>query len=743
MKRGRSVCGVTRGVAAGRLWRALLPIVVCLLCARSAHSLDRVDAFVASLDERVPALLLRYGVPSAVVSVVHGGRTTTRSWGVADIVTGRMPSDTTLYNVASITKVVTAWGVMRLVEEGKVDLDAPISQYVSRFELPPASENDAVTVRRLLSHTSGLSMSAVPSYGPGQAVPSLAEMLSDSKDPLRLIDSPGAAYHYSGGGYALLQLLIEEVTGEKYEAFITRTIFGPLGMTHSTFHVPASNVDAATPYDESLRPEPHYRFAASAAAGLYATAADLARFAVASTSSAAEAGVLRGSTVAAMQQQRQSEKKDPFGHGLGYSLVPLPAGGHLVGHSGSNEGWTVIWDVIPSTGDGLVILLNRSEGFPVYRELLCDWVDAASGGRWPGFCDETMIAWTPDHTAFVDSLFASATLADPATAVLVANATGVVYRKAFGSRDVRAGTVATPETPFYIASLAKSLTAIVALQLVAEGRWTLSDPVGKFLPDLPQYVRQATLDQLLSHTSGVPNYQDLIDWKRYDGMDNSKAIALLGTQGVLKFPSGSRYAYSNTGYVLVASAIERLTKRAYRDVLGGRVLNPLGMCSTLVDDGNIPAPEGRAIGYERQGGNLVPSDYHTVTVDGREFPLRSSTFGAGGMYSTVDDLYALDRALHTDRLLPLPLQTMAMTPRTKVMTELDIPVTTGHGYGWFVARRGGRNLVWNSGDFAGHHTAILRAPDQKFVVIVLSSASERNASAIARTIVDRAFAWEQ
>lgn len=726
--------------AHGRFWGA---VVLCLVCARPALALDRVEAFIVSLDQRVPSLLLRYGVPSAVVSVLHDGRTVTRSWGVTDIVSGRMPSDRTLYNVASISKVVTAWGVMRLVDEGKVDVDSPISRYVSRFSLPSSPTNDTVTVRRVLSHTSGLSMAAVPWYGPNQAVPSLPAMLSDPENGLRLIDRPGAAYHYSGGGYALLQLLIEEVSGESYETFIARTIFGPLGMTHSTFEVPASSVDAATPYDESLRPEPHYRFAASAAAGLYTTAADLARFAAASTSSAAGAGVLRAATVKAMQQQQQPEKADPFGHGLGYSVVPLPSGGHLVGHSGSSEGWTAVWDVIPSTGDGLVVLLNRTGGFPVYRSLLCDWVEAARGDRWRGFCDEAVGAWTRADSAFVDSLFAATTSADPAAAVLVANATGVVYRKAFGARDVRAGSGATPETPFYVASLAKPMTATVALQLVAAGRWSLTDPIGTVLPDLPMYVRGATIDQLLSHTSGVPSYQDLIDWTRYDGMDNSKAIALLGTRGALDFPSGSSYAYSNSGYVLVASAIERLTKRPYRDVLRDGLLNPLGMRSTIVDDGYEPVPEARAIGYERQDGKTVLSDYHTATVEGREFSLRSSTFGAGGMHSTVDDLYAFDRALYTDRLLPLPLQLMAMTPRTKVTAELEVPAVTGHGYGWFASRRAGRNLVWHSGDFAGHHTAMLRVPDQKLVVIVLSSAAERDASGIARSIVDRLLPAKQ
>ena len=198
MKRARLAWEISES-AGGKLWPVLLPVALCLFSSAPADSFDRVDAFIAALDRRVPALLLRHGVPSAVVSVVHDGRTTTRGWGVTDIVSGRTPSDTTLYNVASISKIVTAWGVMRLVDEGRVDLDAPISRYVSSFRLPPSPANDAVTIRRLLSHTSGLSMPAVPWYGPEQPVPSLPAMLSDSKEPLRLIDRPGAAHHYSGG----------------------------------------------------------------------------------------------------------------------------------------------------------------------------------------------------------------------------------------------------------------------------------------------------------------------------------------------------------------------------------------------------------------------------------------------------------------------------------------------------------------------------------------------------------------
>jgi len=249
-----------------------------------------------------------------------------------------------------------------------------------------------------------------------------------------------------------------------------------------------------------------------------------------------------------------------------------------------------------------------------------------------------------------------------------------------------------------------------------------------------------SIDQLLSHTGGVPDYHGLIDWKTYDGMDNAGAIALLGTREALDFPAGSGYRYSNSGYILIASAIERVTGRPFRDVLGDRVLKPLGMQSTHVDDGHLPPPLDRALGYRREGGALVLSDYHTATIDGRPFDFRSATVGSGGLYSTLDDLHAFARAFERDQLLPLPLAVMAVSPRTTTPDDHEVPDTIGHGYGWFVSRHSNHTLVWNSGDFGGHHTAIVRVPERQLVVIVLSSAADRNASAIASTIVDHALA---
>lgn len=225
-----------------RMKKLLISSIVVLACfvltAHPAQGVDRTEEFTASLDARVPELLVRYGVPSAAVAIVHKGKIYTRSWGVVDLKTGRSPSENTLYNVASISKLITTWAVIRLVQEGRVSLDAPISKYVSRWKLPPSQWNDDVTVRRLLSHTSGLSMPAVPQYDSADKVPRLEEMLSAGNDPVHLLERPGTSYGYSGAGFAILQLLIEEVTGQRYDRYVETKVLRPIGMTHSTFKVP-------------------------------------------------------------------------------------------------------------------------------------------------------------------------------------------------------------------------------------------------------------------------------------------------------------------------------------------------------------------------------------------------------------------------------------------------------------------------------------------------------------------------
>ena len=157
---------------------------------------------------------------------------------------GRPVDGNSLFQVASMSKWITAWGVMALVEQHRIDLDAPVSKYLTRWHLPPSEfDNDAVTVRRLLGHTAGLTDGlGFRGFAPGQALPSVEQELTRATDTLpgasgitRVGAPPGTSWRYSGGGYLLLQLLVEEVTHEPFNDAMRRLVFLPLGMTQSTF----------------------------------------------------------------------------------------------------------------------------------------------------------------------------------------------------------------------------------------------------------------------------------------------------------------------------------------------------------------------------------------------------------------------------------------------------------------------------------------------------------------------------
>ena len=257
----------------------------------------------------------------------------------------------TLFQVASLSKWITAWGVMNLVDEGKLDLDAPVSAYLTRWQLPASEfDNSGVTVRRLLSHTAGLTDGlGYAGFEPGTPVQGLTASLTKAADAspgkdgaVRVGVEPGSEWRYSGGGYTLLQLLIEEVSGQPFNDFMTDRVFTPLGMTRSTFIIDGKDVDnIATVYDTSGAEATLYRFTALAAASLYTSANDLTKFLAAQrpgpTGESVGRSVLKAETVAAMYEPHASTLGLDI-WGLGTMLyAPTGKGGFIVGHDGSNE----------------------------------------------------------------------------------------------------------------------------------------------------------------------------------------------------------------------------------------------------------------------------------------------------------------------------------------------------------------------------------------------------------------------
>jgi CubicO group peptidase (beta-lactamase class C family) len=320
-----------------------------------------VAAFAAAATARINAeskgnaafILVKHGKPVAEFFVSKGA-----------------PVDRdTQFQVASLSKWTTALGVMTLVEQGKLDLDAPVSRYLTRWKLPPSAfGNDKVTVRRLLSHTAGLTDGlGYGGFKPGEPVQSLEASLTRAADA-----SPGAdgatkvgkepgSFAYSGGGYTLLQLVIEEVSGQRFNTYMTETVFKPLGMTRSTFSPPETPTNVAEFYDVDSSRAIHYRFTALAAASLYTSAADMARLIAAHTpgpnGEPAGRGVLKPETLAVMRKPEARQYGADI-WGLGVVLyAPIDKGDFVIGHDGINApAINTTARMNPATGDGIVIL---------------------------------------------------------------------------------------------------------------------------------------------------------------------------------------------------------------------------------------------------------------------------------------------------------------------------------------------------------------------------------------------------
>jgi len=285
--------------------------------------------------------------------------------------TGRPVDGDSRFQVASMSKWVTAWGVMTLIEAGKLDLDKPVSIYLKRWQLPKGKfDNNRVTVRRLLSHMAGLTDGlGYAGFNPGAPIQALEDSLTRAADPspgrdgrVQVGIEPGTEFAYSGGGYTLLQLLIEDVSGQPFNDYMKTAVLAPLGMTRSTFVLDDANAtDVAEFFDQHGKPATHYRFTALAAASLYTTANDMTRFLQAHMPGAngepPGRGVLRPQTLLEMRRPHASSLGIDI-WGLGTMLyAPNNAGGFVIGHDGDNEpAINTAARLDPATGDGIIIL---------------------------------------------------------------------------------------------------------------------------------------------------------------------------------------------------------------------------------------------------------------------------------------------------------------------------------------------------------------------------------------------------
>jgi CubicO group peptidase (beta-lactamase class C family) len=318
-----------------------------------------------------------YKVPGASLAVINNGAIEwARSYGVIEAGSARPVTIDTLFQAASISKPVAAMGALRLVEQGKLSLDEDVNKYLTSWKVPENefTKEKKVTLRGLLSHSAGMTVHGFRGYRSDEPVPALLQVLNGEKPAnsaaIRVDILPGSRWRYSGGGISVMQQMIIDVTGKPFPEFMRRTVLDKLEMKHSTYEQPlpktfSQSVAAGhTATGEIIKGKWH-TYPEQAAAGLWTTPSDLARFAIEIQRS--KAGKSNKVLSAGMTNQMLALVKGDYGLGVG-----LRGSGKTLSfsHGGSNEGFRCFLFAYAETGQGAVVMTNGDGGGQLASEIL-------------------------------------------------------------------------------------------------------------------------------------------------------------------------------------------------------------------------------------------------------------------------------------------------------------------------------------------------------------------------------------
>ena len=295
----------------------------------------------------------------------------------------------------------------------------------------------------------------------------------------------------------------------------------------------------------------------------------------------------------------------------------------------------------------------------------------------------------------------------PGASLLVIKDGKPLLDRGYGMADLEHHVAASPATDYRLASVTKQFTAAAILLLAQDRKLKLDDSIRHWLPTLPAFTDQVTLSELLCHTGGLLDYEDLIPPGTTKQLNDNDVLRMIAATTHGYFPPGTAYRYSNTGFVLLGLVVEKASGMTLQDFLARRIFQPLHMDHTLLyvhDDKIVP---NRAYGYSETDGHWQRTDQD----------LTSATRGDGGIYSSIDDLAKWDAALYDDRLLSDASRKLAFSPHAKVVGE---PYEASYGYGWRITG----DTLWHSGESIGFRNVIVRWPKQHLTVILLSNRND-------------------
>jgi len=314
----------------------------------------------------------------------------------------------------------------------------------------------------------------------------------------------------------------------------------------------------------------------------------------------------------------------------------------------------------------------------------------------------------------------------PGCVILVVKKRDTVYRKAFGIANIELNVPMKPEMVFRIGSVTKQYTAIAILQLIEQGKLSLQDSIQKFIKEFPNKSGKITIENMLTHTSGIPDYEALnfpipnairIDFRAKQIIDSLVKLPL-------DFAPGSKYHYSNSNYFLLACIIEQVSGKSYKDYLIENIFRPAGLSDTYYDSPTEIIPN-RINGYSKTGSKYHNADYISM----------SQVFGAGALLSNVDDMYKWHQALYHYILIKKGTLEKAFTP-----FRLSDGTVSEYGYGWFMKKRNETQSIEHSGGIDGFQSDEIYFPQEDIFIAALYNSLNEGGTDVSFMALDNDIA---
>jgi CubicO group peptidase (beta-lactamase class C family) len=349
----------------------------------------------------------------------------------------------------------------------------------------------------------------------------------------------------------------------------------------------------------------------------------------------------------------------------------------------------------------------------------------------------------------IDALFSGVTSPDsPGLAVLVRQNGKTVFERGYGARDLRTKSRIDVHTNFRLASFTKQFTAMAIMLLVHDGKLRYEETLTEIFPDFPDYGKAITVRNLLNHTSGLPDYEDLMAksetprsswiWTPERQIQDAEVLELLKKEKTGKFASGTSWSYSNSGYVVLGLIVANASGKTYGEFLREHIFAPLKMNHTIVYRKGKNEVLNRAFGHSMENGTLKETDQSST----------SATLGDGGIYSNLEDLSKWDDALRNHTLLNEKEMQPALTPvklndgseprwpREPNDDNLHPGKPVSYGFGWFLDPYEGHQRMWHTGSTMGFRTAIERFFDDNLTIIILANRTDLEPEKLSIQVAD-------